>query len=87
MIADPEASKPEGWEDDEPTEVADPSASMPEDWDEDDDGVWEAPLVANPKCSVGCGEWKAPQIANPGMYIYIYVFVIMNICFIHIFKL
>jgi len=64
-IDDPEATKPEGWEDDEPEEIPDPEASQPEDWDEEDDGEWEAPLVANPKCSVGCGEWSPPRIANP----------------------
>lgn len=65
MIDDPDAEKPDGWEDDEPTEISDPEASMPEDWDEEDDGEWEAPLVNNPKCSVGCGEWERPEIANP----------------------
>lgn len=64
-IDDMEAEKPEGWLDDEPLEVPDPDASMPEDWDEEDDGEWEAPIVDNPKCSVGCGEWKRPQIDNP----------------------
>ena len=29
------------------------------------DGEWEAPLVDNPKCTVGCGPWKPPQVANP----------------------
>ena len=37
------------------------------DWDDDEDGVWEAPLVANPACesAAGCGEWKRPMKANP----------------------
>jgi hypothetical protein len=65
MIDDPSATKPAGWEDDEPAEISDPDATMPEDWDEDDDGIWEAPLIPNPKCTVGCGEWKPAQIANP----------------------
>ncbi|CAG9091958.1 unnamed protein product [Plutella xylostella] len=38
---------------------------MPEDWDADMDGEWEAPLIDNPACSVGCGEWKPPLIPNP----------------------
>lgn len=64
-IDDPEATKPDGWNDDAPLQVPDPSASKPEDWDVEDDGEWEAPLVDNPACSVGCGEWKPPVIANP----------------------
>jgi len=64
-IEDPEDFKPEGWEDDEPLQVADPDAQIPDDWDEEDDGEWEAPLVDNPKCSVGCGEWKPAMIDNP----------------------
>jgi len=64
-IEDPEAEKPDGWNDDAPQEISDPDASEPEDWDEEDDGEWEAPIVDNPACSVGCGEWKAPMIDNP----------------------
>ncbi len=42
-------------------------ASQPEDWDEEEDGEWEAPKVANPKCksAPGCGEWKRPTKSNP----------------------
>lgn len=29
------------------------------------DGIWDAPLVPNPDCKVGCGVWKAPMIKNP----------------------
>merc|ERR1719203_1018337 len=65
QIEDPEDFKPEGWMDDEPDQIADPDAQVPEDWDEEDDGEWEAPLVDNPKCSVGCGEWKPAMIDNP----------------------
>merc|ERR1711871_643289 len=64
-ILDEAAEKPSGWEDDEPFQIPDPDAKPPEDWDEEDDGEWEAPLVDNPKCSVGCGEWKRPEIDNP----------------------
>ena len=37
-------------------------AAKPEDWDDDEDGEWEAPRIANPKCkeAPGCGEWKRP---------------------------
>ena len=35
-------------------------------WDEDEDGEWEAPLVANPKCATGgCGPWQRPNKKNP----------------------
>jgi len=64
-IPDPAAVKPSGWMDDEPLEIGDPAASQPDDWDEEDDGEWEAPLVNNPLCSVGCGEWNAALIPNP----------------------
>ncbi len=37
----------------------------PEDWDEEEDGEWSAPLVANPKCKVGCGKWERPMVTNP----------------------
>jgi hypothetical protein len=42
-------------------------ASQPEDWDEEEDGEWEPPKVANPKCkeAPGCGEWKRPTKPNP----------------------
>ena len=42
--------------------VAAAEASKPEDWDDEEDGEWEAPRIANPKCkeAPGCGEWKRP---------------------------
>ena len=38
-------------------------AKKPEDWDDEEDGDWEAPRIANPKCTdaPGCGEWKRPN--------------------------
>jgi len=33
--------------------VPDPAATKPADWDDEEDGDWEAPIVANPKCKVG----------------------------------
>ena len=65
QIEDPKASKPDAWVDDAPLQIPDPNAVAPDDWDEDEDGEWEAPLIANPECKVGCGEWKAPMVANP----------------------
>ena len=64
-IPDEKASKPAGWEDNEPLQVPDPAATKPADWDDEEDGDWEAPIVDNPKCKVGCGEWKRPTIRNP----------------------
>lgn len=65
-IPDMSIDKPAGWWDDEPEKIPDPTAEVPEDWDEEDDGIWEAPLVTNPKCSdPGCGKWNRPLIDNP----------------------
>eukprot|EP00940_MAST-03C_sp_MAST-3C-sp2_P003456 g3456.t1 len=65
QIPDPDATMPDGWEEEEESFIPDPDASQPEDWDEEEDGEWEAPVVKNPKCSVGCGTWKAPMMRNP----------------------
>jgi len=65
QIMDPDASMPDGWLVEEDLKIPDPTAEAPEDWDEEEDGEWEAPIVANPKCSVGCGPWTHPVIANP----------------------
>lgn len=65
-IPDPDAKKPDDWLDDEPEFVPDPNGVKPDDWDEEEDGEWEAPQIANPKCEkAGCGEWKPPVIDNP----------------------
>jgi len=76
-IKDPEASKPEDWDDrsqiddpedskpedwEQPEHVADPEAKKPEDWDEEMDGEWESPMIDNPEYK---GEWKPKQIDNP----------------------
>ncbi|CAJ1425331.1 unnamed protein product, partial [Effrenium voratum] len=65
QIPDPASSMPSGWLEDEPLKIADPSSKRPTDWDDEEDGEWEAPVISNPKCSVGCGKWEAPKIANP----------------------
>jgi len=64
-IVDTDAKKPDGWLDDEPARVPDPEMKKPDDWDDETDGAWEAPLIDNPKCSVGCGEWVPPYKPNP----------------------
>jgi len=65
QIEDAAAEMPAGWEVDEAEKVEDPAAEKPEDWDDEDDGEWEPAIIANPKCSVGCGEWVRPTISNP----------------------
>jgi calnexin len=65
QIVDPKAEKPAGWLDDAELKIADPAAKKPEDWDEDEDGEWEAPIIDNPACKVGCGKWEPPRISNP----------------------
>jgi len=77
QIKDPEAKKPEDWDDretipdeddvkpedwEQPEHIADKDASKPEDWDDEMDGEWEPPMVDNPDFK---GEWKPKQIPNP----------------------
>ena len=65
MIENPNAIMPKGWNVDAPEQIPDPKGEKPEGWDDEEDGVWEAPLVDNPACNVGCGEWKRPMMPNP----------------------
>jgi calnexin len=65
-IIDPNAVKPEDWLDEEIEMIPDTTAEKPKDWDDEMDGVWEPPLIKNPRCeNNGCGEWKAQMISNP----------------------
>ena len=53
-IPDETATRPTSWLEDEKEMIPDPSySSPPEDWDEEEDGIWEAPLIVNPKCGAG----------------------------------
>ena len=77
-IPDPEATKPEDWDeratipdetdvkpdgyDDIPAKIVDAEATKPDDWDEEDDGAWEAPLIPNPAYK---GKWEQKTIPNP----------------------
>lgn len=76
-IKDPDAKKPEDWDEveyiadpedskpedwDKPEHIPNPDAKKPEDWDEDMDGEWEAPVIDNPEYK---GEWKPKEIKNP----------------------
>ncbi|GJX58763.1 calreticulin isoform X1 [Tanacetum coccineum] len=78
QIKDPEAKKPEDWDDKEfiadpedkkpegyddiEKEIPDPDAKKPEDWDEEEDGEWTVPTIPNPEYK---GPWKAKKIKNP----------------------
>jgi calreticulin len=76
-IKDPDAKKPEDWDEteyiddpedkkpedwDKPETIPDPDAKKPEDWDDEMDGEWEPPKIDNPNYK---GEWKPKQIKNP----------------------
>jgi len=76
-IKDPEAKKPEDWDDnpkiedpedkkpedwDQPEYIPDPDAVKPEDWDDEMDGEWEPPQINNPAYK---GEWKPRLLDNP----------------------
>ncbi|KAL4202440.1 hypothetical protein AMTRI_Chr02g221060 [Amborella trichopoda] len=84
-IKDPEAKKPEDWDDKEyipdpedkkpegyddiPKEIVDSEAQKPEDWDDEEDGEWKAPMIPNPEYK---GPWK-PKVYfkdDPEIYVY-----------------
>lgn len=64
---DPEAKKPEDWDErekiddpddkkpedwDKPEHIPDPDAKKPDDWDDEMDGEWEPPQIDNPEYKV-----------------------------------
>nr|NVI72781.1 calreticulin [Cucujiformia] len=76
-IKDPEAKKPEDWDDretipdpddkkpedwDKPEHIPDPDATKPEDWDDEMDGEWEPPMIDNPDYK---GKIKDPEAKKP----------------------
>ncbi|QDZ21602.1 calreticulin [Chloropicon primus] len=76
-IHDPEATKPEDWDErekipdpedvkpedwDVPEMIPDDKAELPEDWDEEEDGEWERPMMKNPEYK---GEWTQKLMDNP----------------------
>lgn len=76
-IPDPDAKKPDDWDEnekiddpadtkpedwDKPEHIPDPDAKKPDDWDDEMDGEWEPPMIDNPDYK---GEWKPKQIDNP----------------------
>ncbi|XP_043942015.1 calreticulin-like [Protopterus annectens] len=77
IIKDPNAKKPDDWDENEeiddpndvkpegwdvPEEIPDRSARKPVDWDDEMDGVWEPAMIRNPAHR---GEWKPRKIENP----------------------
>lgn len=66
-IADPNAVKPEDWNEDAPYTIADPEAVMPEGWLEDEPKMVPNPDAVQPENwdEDEDGEWVAPTIANP----------------------
>ncbi|KAJ7563391.1 hypothetical protein O6H91_03G108500 [Diphasiastrum complanatum] len=77
-IRDPEAKKPEDWDDEEyipdpedkkpedydsiPAEIPDSEAKQPEDWDVEEDGEWKPPSIPNPDYK---GPWVQKTLKNP----------------------
>lgn len=64
---DPEAKKPDDWDErekiddpddtkpedwDKPEHIPDPDAKKPDDWDDEMDGEWEPPMIDNPEYKV-----------------------------------
>lgn len=66
-IADPEAKKPEDWDEDQPYEIIDESAVKPDDWLEDEPEYIPDPAAQKPEDwdDEEDGDWLAPTIANP----------------------
>ncbi|XP_062707656.1 calnexin isoform X1 [Aedes albopictus] len=66
-IPDPDANKPDDWNEDEPPQIPDPSASKPEGWLDDVEEMIPDPNAEKPAdWDVEMdGEWEAPLIANP----------------------
>ncbi|XP_044326758.1 calreticulin isoform X2 [Triticum aestivum] len=60
-IKDPEAKKPEDWDDEEDGEWTAPTIPNPE-----YKGPWKQKKIKNPNYQ---GKWKAPMIANPGIFL------------------
>ncbi|XP_050429274.1 calreticulin [Adelges cooleyi] len=76
-IKDPNAKKPEDWDErptiddpndekpedwEKPEHIPDPAAVKPDDWDDEMDGEWGPAMIDNPDFK---GEWKPKQIDNP----------------------
>lgn len=70
FLQDPEAKKPDDWDErekiddpddkkpedwDKPEHIPDPDAKKPDDWDDEMDGEWEPPMIDNPEYKVCAG--------------------------------
>ncbi|KAL5346947.1 hypothetical protein ACLOAV_008090 [Pseudogymnoascus australis] len=66
-IADPEAKKPEDWNEEAPFEIVDEEAEKPEDWLETEAQVIPDPEALKPEDwdDEEDGDWIAPSIPNP----------------------
>jgi calnexin len=66
-IPDPEAKKPEDWDEDAPFEVVDETATKPEDWLEDEPLTIPDPEAVKPEDwdDEEDGDWIAPAVPNP----------------------
>lgn len=66
-IADPAASKPEGWDENAPMSIPDDDAVKPEGWLDDEPEFVPDPTAVKPEGwdEEEDGEWVAPTIANP----------------------
>lgn len=61
-IPDPEAEKPEDWDDEEDGDWVAPTVPNPKCDDASGCGKWEKPMIKNPAYK---GKWTAPYIDNP----------------------
>lgn len=95
-IKDPDAKKPDDWDENEyiddpedkkpddwekPEHIPDPEAKKPEDWDDEMDGEWEPPMIDNPEYK---GEWKPKQIKNPEYKVSNCCLIIFAICLLEV---
>eukprot|EP00172_Hildenbrandia_rubra_P002434 Plantae.Rhodophyta-Hildenbrandia_rubra.ctg3281.p1 GENE.Plantae.Rhodophyta-Hildenbrandia_rubra.ctg3281~~Plantae.Rhodophyta-Hildenbrandia_rubra.ctg3281.p1 ORF type:complete len:621 (-),score=163.38 Plantae.Rhodophyta-Hildenbrandia_rubra.ctg3281:1201-3063(-) len=66
-IADPDAKKPDDWDEDEPKEIPDEDATKPEDWDEDMPKEIPDPEATKPEewDDEEDGDWVPKMIPNP----------------------
>merc|ERR1711998_554582 len=66
-IPDPEAKKPDDWDEDAPKEIEDMDTSKPDDWDEDAEEKIPDPAASKPDDwdEDEDGPWEAPLIENP----------------------
>ncbi|KAI5739199.1 hypothetical protein M8J77_016227 [Diaphorina citri] len=66
-IPDPEVTKPEDWDEDEPYEIEDVEAHKPDGWLSDEPKLIPDPSAVKPADwdEEMDGEWEAPQIENP----------------------